>query len=370
MKKKIKVGVLTLPLKGNYGGVLQAYALILFLKKNGFDAYLIDRQWDVRNNVNIKYYVQKFIFHNIIRGKVKSFCDKWINPKTFSIDNQKTMLKINEENFDAIIVGSDQVWRVEHTAGVKENYFLDFVDKTKTKKIAYAASFGKDSVEGSQEYLSKISLLLKDFNAISVREESGVEICKKVFDVSAKHVIDPVLLLEKEDYINIINEENVKPKKNILTNYVLDTAPEKLKIIESVSEKLNLKINSINYKKNPAKLMQEGFKFDFYNYIYPSLISWLAGFRDADFVITDSFHGMLFSVIFKKQFLIIGNENRGMARFSSFLRLIKQEERLISSKNVFDISIIENKINFTEIYNILDLEKEVAASFLNKSILN
>lgn len=366
----MKIGILTLPLKGNYGGVLQAYALLTFLKSKGYDAHLVDRQWDRRDHPTLKYYIQKFIFHYIIRGKIKRFCDKWINPKTFSINSQEKMLTINSEGFDAFIVGSDQVWRIEHIGGVKENYFLDFVQNKSVKKISYAASFGKDSVDGSPEYLNKIAKLMQDFDAISVREESGVEICEKVFGVKAKHVIDPVLLLEKEDYLKILKKEKIITKKNTLTIYVLDTTPEKLKIIERVSKKLNLKINSINYRKNPAKLTQEGLKFDIYNYLYPSLTNWLSGFRDADFVITDSFHGMLFSIIFKKQFFVIGNENRGLARFSSFLKLIKHEERLINYKNLFDISLLDNEINFTEVYKILEQEKVAATSFLNTSIQN
>lgn len=364
----MKVGILTLPLKGNYGGVLQAYALLTFLKNKGIDAYLVDRQWDTRANTDIKYHLQKFIFHNIIRGKVKSFCDTWINPKTSPVSSQEEMLRINDQNFDAFIVGSDQVWRLEHISGVKDNFFLDFVKDKNVKKISYAASFGKDSVDGSKEYLNKISDLLKDFDAISVREDSGIKICKEFFDVTAVQVLDPVLLLSKEDYLKIIS--STKTKSQILTNYVLDKAPEKLEIIDRVANNLSLKINSINYKKDPGQLLKGGFKLDFYNYIYPSLKNWLAGFRDADFIVTDSFHGMLFSVIFNKQFLIIGNEKRGLARFYSFLRLINLEHRLITSKNPFKESLLNEKINFLEVNEKINSNKNKATDFLLNNLSN
>lgn len=363
----MKIGILTLPLKGNYGGVLQAYALQTFLKKEGHDVFLIDRQWDVRKNKTWVYRIQKFVFHYIIRKNVMRFCEEWIQPKTKRIDNQEEMKTIDKEGFDAVVVGSDQVWRVEHTGGVKNNFFLDFISSNKTKKISYAASFGKDSVDVTKENSKKIAQLLKDFTAISVREKSGIKICSEVFDVNAIQVLDPTLLLLKEDYLPIIEKKHIKPLRGVLTTYVLDTAPEKMMIIDKVSTKLGLKVNSINYKKNPALLIKNK-GIDIHNYIYPSVSNWLRGFRDADFIITDSFHGMLFSVIFKKQFIVIANERRGLARFESFLTTIGLQSRLISSKNKDYEKILENNIDYKLVDKILDDEKKYSKLFLLNSL--
>ena len=360
-----KIGVLTLPLKGNYGGVLQAFALTTFLKKKGYNAVLIDRQWN-NNKTSIPYYIKKFIYHYIIRGNVKSFCEKWINPKTQKIASQENMKLINDLDFDAVIVGSDQVWRVEHIGGVGNNYFLDFVKNKKTKKISYAASFGKDSVDGDDKKLKTISELLKEFNAISVREESGVKICEDIFDVAAVQVLDPVLLLNSDDYLPIINKSKTKLNKT-LTSYVLDASETNNKIIKDVSLALDLKAVSINYKKDPALLIKNK-SLDFYNYIYPPVSNWLRGFRDAEFIVTDSFHGTVFSILFKKQFLVIGNERRGLARFNSILGKFGLKDRLITENKLFDKSILEQKINYDEVYNILDKEREFSASFLLNSL--
>ncbi|WP_218599661.1 polysaccharide pyruvyl transferase family protein [Polaribacter sp. NJDZ03] len=356
-----KIGVLTLPLKGNYGGVLQAFALTTFLKENGFDAYLVDRQWN-QTQKNLKYYIQKIIYHNLLIGKVKKFNKKWINPKTFEIRSQERMLDLNNEGFDAFVVGSDQVWRVEHTGGVKNNYFLDFIKDKNVKKVAYAASFGKDSVDGTEESLNEISSLLKQFNAISVREESGVKICSETFDVKAAHVLDPVLLLNSDDYLPIIDKSSPK-LVNTMTTYVLDASKVNNDIISDAAAALNLEAVSINYKKDPGLLLKNK-SLDFYNYIYPSVSNWLRGFRDAEFIITDSFHGTIFSILFKKQFLVIGNERRGLARFNSILSKLGLMDRLITSKNPYNKEMLFKKINFNEVQELLNKEKVASKSFL------
>ncbi|MDV7187799.1 polysaccharide pyruvyl transferase family protein [Lutibacter sp. TH_r2] len=366
LKTKLKIGILTLPLKGNYGGVLQAFALLTYLKNEGYNAYLVDRQWD-RSKKTIGFYVQKFIYHEIIRGKVKKFCDKWINPKTFSIDSQEKMQQLNKEDFDAFIVGSDQVWRVENVGGVKNNYFLDFISDKKVKKIAYAASFGKDTVDGSDEKILKISKLLKDFNAISVREDTGVNICHDVFKVEASHVLDPVFLINKKEYLKTI-DKNLKPLENTLITYVLDYNKKNEIIINDIAKKLNLKIQSINYKKDPALLIKNK-ALDFYNYRYPSVSNWLRGFRDADFIVTDSFHGTMFSVIFGKQFIVIGNEKRGLTRFTSFLKSVGLLNRLVLPSQGVDMDTVFEKIDYEKVNKILKIEKIKSKSFLETSIL-
>lgn len=367
LKTKLKIGILTLPLKGNYGGVLQAYALLTYLKKEGYDAYLVDRQWD-RSKKTISFYIQKFIYHQIIRGKVKQFCDNWINPKTFRIDSQKKMLELNKENFDAFIVGSDQVWRIENVGGVKNNYFLDFVENKNVKKIAYAASFGKDTVDGTKTKLLEISQLLKKFNAISVREDTGVDICYKVFQIEASHVLDPVFLIDKEEYLKTI-DIRLKPLKNTLITYVLDNNSKNQCIINDIAKELNLNIESINYKKDPALLIKNK-AFDFYNYRYPSVSNWLRGFRDAEFIVTDSFHGTMFSVIFRKQFIVIGNEKRGLTRFTSFLKKVGLLNRLVLPSKGINMDIIFEHINYEKVFKNLNTEKVKSKSFLERSLLD
>ncbi|WP_318311064.1 polysaccharide pyruvyl transferase family protein [Flagellimonas crocea] len=362
-RKIVKVGILTLPLKGNYGGVLQAYALLTFLKKKGYNAFLVDRQWDIRKKKTISYWIQKFFFHHFLIKNVKRFSDRWIVPRTNKIDSQSEMINLNKDNFDAFIVGSDQVWRVEHTGGVKNNFFLDFVEDPNVKRISYAPSFGKDSVDVKEKERKTISKLLKKFTAISVRESSGIDICKNQFDVDAIQVVDPTLLLSAKEYLPIIESKINRSQTKVLTTYVLDNSFEKNEKIQEIANVLGLKVKSINYKKNPSLLLKKP-SLDIYNYVYPSVSNWLRGFQEADFVVTDSFHGTLFSIIFRKQFIVIGNEKRGMARFQSILSMLELEDRLITSSDKSYIDLLDKPIDYSKTEKILSKEIAKSSDFL------
>lgn len=366
-KKTLKVGILTLPLKGNYGGVLQAYALLTFLRKNGYDAYLVDRQWDTRTKKTIGYRIKKFVFHHYLIRNVKSFSDKWIVPRTGKIYSQDEMNNINKEGFDAFIVGSDQVWRVENTKGVKNNFFLDFVSDAKVRRISYAPSFGKDSVDVNEDERNTISGLLKEFTAVSVRERSGIDICKNRFSIDAVQVLDPTMLLDSSEYISIIGKMHHKPLSKILTTYVLDNSSKKNEKIEEVARFLDLKTRSINYRKDPNLLLKRP-SLDIHNYVYPTVSNWLKGFQEAEFVITDSFHGTLFSIIFRKQFVVIGNEKRGMARFQSILSLLGLEDRLIMDSDEKYIDILDKPIDYANTEKILFEEMAKSRDFLFKAL--
>ena len=146
------IGILTLPLNNNFGGILQAYALQLFLSKTGHNVVLIDRQYNKDYILNIKYKIKR-LFNNkqfkskkqkeLINAKPTEFIDTYITPKTKPIRSEKELQHIMSlYDFDAIVVGSDQVWRLEYSDSIKYNMFLDFVKSPKIKKISYAASLG------------------------------------------------------------------------------------------------------------------------------------------------------------------------------------------------------------------------------------
>ena len=126
-----------------------------------------------------------------------------------------------EGNYDAYVVGSDQCWRPRYNAFLS-SMFLDFVKGEKTKRIAYAASFGTDQWEFTQEMTSICVPLAQKFDFVSVREDSGLKLCKEHLGVNAVHVLDPTLLLTKEDYTHLIKAENEPQSKGTLFNYILD----------------------------------------------------------------------------------------------------------------------------------------------------
>ena len=199
---KLKVGILTLPLNTNYGGILQAYALQKSLIKNGFETVLIDRQWNKSVLDKIKILIKKLFFRKryndtfLIKAKTNYFITNYVTPKTKEISSNAILKKVVEnEKLDAIIVGSDQVWRLEYTKAFSSNYFLDFLRNNKSiKKLSYAASFGEDVWTHSKQKTDEIYKLINEFDCISVREDSGVKICKDNFNVVANHNIDPTKL--------------------------------------------------------------------------------------------------------------------------------------------------------------------------------
>ncbi|QIG04161.1 polysaccharide pyruvyl transferase family protein [Proteus sp. ZN5] len=368
----MKIGILTQPLVTNYGGLLQAYALQEYLRKNNFEALTVNIQpkkpklWGIKGIVLnvIKKYIFRKNFVTIFPQSRKEKKSIRKNTYKFIKNNIKTTVKIEsikkidilkQYNFNAYIVGSDQVWRPTYSPNIK-TYFLDFLkDDTKTIRIAYAASFGLDHCnEFTQKELNTCSELAKKFHLISVREDSAVELCKKHFKVNAQHVLDPTMLLDKKDYIKLIEEDNTFKNPGNMMTYILDKSSDKQKIIDIVANKYNL---------TPYTVMPT-----YIDKVFPPVTQWLRGFMEAEYVVTDSFHGVVFSIIFNKPFIAIGNIERGLARFSSILKKFNLEDRIIFSSKDLTSDFLNRNIDYNVINNILLKEKAIASSILLKTL--
>lgn len=299
----MKIGILTLPILHNYGGALQAFAIHFFLKKNGFDSLLINHL--PVSNSKIKYFFSSikrlFCLRKHKENNITSFIKKHV-ACTDAMNCFSSRL-VKKNGFDTIIVGSDQVWRPKYCYHI-ENYYLKFAKKNPINRIAYAASFGVDDWEYTLKQTRKCSRLAKKFDAISVREESGVELCKEKLGVNASWVLDPTLLLTREDYLRICNEIPICTEK-YLAVYVLDENKEVTAAYEKESTTRGLVIKKFHADSKSTLTVPE----------------WLALFRDASYVVTDSFHGTVFSIIFGKDFNCIYNRGRGSARFESLLKI-------------------------------------------------
>ena len=218
----MKIGILTQPLKTNYGGLIQAYALKTTLEKQNHEVTIINRVGFLRRNqktsIKILTKIKKAIFKVLgkdkkilkeIQDRIDSNCaqfiQKYIKHVSADIKTLDALYEyINKMQFEGYVVGSDQIWRPSYSPCI-ENYFIDFCNDEKVKKIAYAASFGGVTWEYTIKETTICSALAKRFNAISVREDSGVDLCNKYLGVEAKHVLDPTMLLEKEEYEYIVN---------------------------------------------------------------------------------------------------------------------------------------------------------------------
>lgn len=380
-----KIAILTQPLKTNYGGLLQAFALQFVLKKRGHNVLTIDIQTsDIPLRVKI-FSITKRLVLNVFCGnrglirvwpstnekkQIAQHTDRFIKEniqttdKIFSIENDD---QVKQYGFDTYIVGSDQVWRPEYSACIT-NYFLDFLSNPKynVKRIAYAASFGVDNWEYPIELSNQCAALIKNFDSISVREDSAVKLCKEHLGVDAIPVLDPTMLLSKEDYISLIEKDDIPKKAETLMTYVLDKSPQNSVIIQNVAKELDLTPFSVM----PDKVFSEAGMKNIKSCVFPPVTEWLRGFMDADYVITDSFHGTVFSIIFNKPFIAIGNQDRGLTRFTSLLKLFDLEERLILSSDELTSEIIRKPIDFIRVNTVWNNERHFAFAFLDKSLKN
>ena len=291
------------------------------------------------------------------------FEDKYLQPRTEIIQEESEFSILKKYNFDAIIVGSDQVWRKAYNDDRKPNFFLNFITDKKIKKIAYAASFGLDTWDYSNKETETYSALLKRFDAVSVREDSGIKLCKQYMGVQANLAIDPTLLLNKKDYLALVDIENEPKSKGELLFYLLSPNTDKLQMVETISSTLKLQAFSVNRNSNDINLPIS-------DLIFPSVTSWLKGFQDAQFVVTDSFHGSVFSILFNIPFLVCSNVSTGNARFKTLLKTFELENRFIQSPDDLNSSVLTEKIDWERVNAILKIKREEAYDFLIRSIDN
>ncbi|PSU32578.1 polysaccharide pyruvyl transferase family protein [Photobacterium phosphoreum] len=370
-----KVAILTQPLKDNYGGLLQAFALQKILLIHGYDAITVDffgnekkSFWGIKSiliNIILKYILRRNI-RSVFPMTDKERSSIGRETRRFTAQNIRTTQRLtyiheltylNSYKFDAYIVGSDQVWRPSYSPGLSA-FFLDFLgNNKKIKRIAYAASFGTDNCnEYTKDELLNFSQLAQKFDAISVREDSGVKICQEQFSVVATHVLDPTLLLDKEDYIELVNKDEVMTSDGNMMVYVLDRSPEKQEIINEIAKVRSLTAFTVTLSGNTTT--------------YPSVTKWLKGFIDAEYVVTDSFHGTVFALIFNKPFIVVGNQQRGVARFRSLLKKFELENRLVFSRKDLTVELINEYIDFDEINKLRIKERKSSLKFLFDALGN
>lgn len=354
----MKIGILTQPLQANYGGLLQNYALQQVFLQAGHEVETIDwfyplfKPWRVKL-FKIKYAVLKVLFpqkypklryqpteeeRKVIQRNTNHFISTYINHTEKVRSKEGFITKAKEGNYDAYVVGSDQCWRPRYNAFLT-SMFLDFAKEEKPKRIAYAASFGTDQWEFTQEMTSICVPLAQKFDFVSVREDSGVKLCKDHLGVDAVHVLDPTLLLTKEDYIRLIEAEKEPKAKGTLFNYILDPEAAKSAFINKVEKEKGLATFQVLPKCQAETRTKDDIKNRIEDCVFPGVTTWLRAFMDAEMTIVDSFHGMVFSIIFNKPFWVIGNVNRGMSRFTSLLKMFHLEDRLLDANQLQEVDI-------------------------------
>lgn len=381
----MKIGILTLPLHTNYGGILQAWALQTILERMGHEvkvinldrtpikvglfeniylnlrsifAFLRIRKFYCPRNIN-ELRKQSYEKYLIKTQNTQVFVDDYIH--SFYVSNY--MNGIKETDFETFVVGSDQIWRPKYIKrtlkSTIENAFLGFAKDWNVKRISYAASFGTDEWEYTRTQTATVKDLIKKFNAVSVREKSGMNLCSDHLDVRAEQVLDPTMLLTKENYINAFDIQREPQSEGNLMVYILDHFDEKKNLIERIAKEKGLTSFIVGAKVDDGKTPLE-------ECIQPRLQKWLRGFYDAEFIVTDSFHACVFSILFGKPFIAIGNVSRGLSRFESLLALFDLRKNLIS-----DISQYQEDNDYTipeTAYQKLDQWREKSLTYLKNNL--
>ena len=239
--------------------------------------------------------------------------------------------------------------------------YLEFTKGWDIKRIAYAASFGVDTWEYNPKDTKNALKAIQRFDAVSTREQSGVTLCKDYLDyIDAVQVLDPTLLLDRIDYEHIMEESDKTHEINgNLMCYVLDYTNEKRQYISECAKVLDM----IPFETN-SKYEVKGASLE--EIVQPPVEQWLRSFRDSSYVITDSFHACVFSILFHKPFIVIGNNSRGLARFQSLLSLFELEDRMLI--DTYDVSLCNKDINWEKVDSKLDKLRADSKSFLEQAL--
>lgn len=358
----MRIGIVTQPLRNNYGGLLQNWALQQVLIRMGHEPITLNYESCIKlppfyrrvlshvKTLILWFYPNRrrpfFKYERFNRSTVsQKFIDKYINV-THPVKAYNNRL-VNEYKFDCIITGSDQVWRPMYNFHI-DKMFLSFV-KSDILKVTYAASFGVSNWEYSAKEENLCRKSAKRINAISVREKSGVVLCKKYFDVDAVHVLDPTLLLNGRDYEELTK---VVPKETdaYMLAYILDQTDENRAQIERLGRSMDLPVKIVGADGEMETPVEE----------------WIAMFRDAAFVVTNSFHGTVFSIIHRKPFVSLCHESRGGERFTDLLGQVGLTERLLAEipENIDEMC----SIDWENVEQILESRRQFSVGWLKDNL--
>lgn len=333
----------------NYGSHLTYFALYHFLKSIGKSVVFVGCPKDAGYKSNgLPEYFREIPY------------EKWeMHPQ---YENKIDMRNANKLS-DTFIVGSDQLWYPDLYRYFGSFAYLDFIHSNK-RKIAFATSFGKSKWEGSFWEKSQISYCLNRFSAVSVRETSGIDICKNNFDIEAQWNLDPVFLCEVSEYDNLASKSKYNIDEEYLLAYILDCDNEKAELMTKIGKEINVKVLIITDPNIPHDI----------NNKYPVLKDifvedWIKLIRDSKYVITDSFHGMCVSIIYRKNFVALRNTNRGSARFDDYANALHINNRIL--KDNYNINMILDclsSINYKEVNEVFEHEIPKSRKWLADAI--
>lgn len=347
--------LLTLQPHTNYGGLLQAYALQTLLTRKGYAVDILSPKPVIPG---LPWYkgVKKEDIQTIMQYTDAFICEHLhLRNVPFS--------DIKSTDYDAYVVGSDQIWRyhyVDMLIGDFRDVFFAFTEGWDVKRVAYAPSFGLDTWEAPEEMIPEITRLLARFDAVSAREDSGAELCRTLLKRSdAQQVLDPTMMLDTADYEALIENYRPAEKEGDMACYVLGRDEEKEQLIRKVAHHKGLTPFDLQSKVEQVSAPVE-------ERIQPPLEHWLYSIHNAKMVVTDSFHATVFSILFHRPFIVTGNPNRGLARLQSILKALGLERHLVLTSADYDPNYDYSVPD--EAYQRLATLRQLSADFLNRAL--
>ncbi len=364
---KKRIAILNMCYDNNYGGNLQRFAMVTILQRMGYEVeYLYIREnWDDWFANRTKGKIIKQTLKQVIRHIqhpasepwaawqreredyrkacriTESFLEKYVPHTKVVYSHRELELIFKNGQYEVVIAGSDQIWRKKFVERYGlGTWFLDFVPEDyKGKRVIYGASFGVEEKEYTDEDCAMVKPLFGRLDAVSVRENSGLQLLKEYGwnKPEAQVVLDPTLLLGKEDYNAVIDVAETKSMEGDMFCYILDRTPEFEVKIRAIADKKGLKPYIMSIKGDE----------------HVSIEQWLRYIRDAKYVFTDSYHGLLFSMIYGKTFHLEYNGFRGNARFESVL-------------DILHVNV--EQPNYKEIAKQIEINKKASMAFLQSAL--
>ena len=366
----MRLGILTVPFNNNYGGFLQAYALKTILKKMGHEVFFINRK---RNKPQRPLWKKIIGFPLIMfremreRSLIKKisvhtevFKRQYLTPITPEYYTHKSLKKCLKLGLDAFVVGSDQVWRYRYARESIDDFFFSFLSDSEIPRFSYAASFGVDANEYPDKYKELCKKLLNEFESISVRESSGKDLLVNEFQVSPekiKVVLDPTFLLTPSEYRHLF-QQYPKQKEPYLCTYILDQSLDVKSLVTNATQSTGMNVIALVAQTGCVENLEP---------IEP-VEKWLHTVAGASFVITDSFHGTVFSIIFNRPFLTIGNKTRGETRIHSLLNLLGLQSRCVDGSRKFNQSVLFEPIDWDSVNDKINEYKKESLNFITRSL--
>ena len=278
-------------------------------------------------------------------------------------ENKLQMRKLNGQ-CDTMMVGSDQIWHPELDGPFGEIFYLDMIHTDK-RKIAYAASFGREYWQGSPEQKRKVAYLLSRFSAVSVREKSGQDLCKKLFNVQAEWVLDPLFLCDSRHLSALAQRGKLDVDEGTLGAYLLDLDEKKQHALSYAAEKMGLKPSIVTdaFKGEGAARQHPDV------HVGAGLEDWVQNFAQSRFVVTDSFHGTCMAILFHKPFIAIVNQGRGATRFYSLLDALGLSARLIEKpEDLYNRADLLHDVDFSQADQVLEEWRERSLQWLKAAL--